>query len=183
METFSTLPALCAEHSPVTGEFPAQRPVTWSFDVFFDLRQNKQLSKQSWGWWFEMPSCSLWCHCNTQNSQTPLPSMATSSNTTTVCWILVRWLRCAGLEHAIFPIIYDHSLDRLCFIYIIIIVGFMWSICTYSSGLPHWHWDKKCPGASEVTIKDMGKSVRTKLQRNPGNWLHIFVSTESLGTI
>ena len=35
------------------GEFPAQRPVTWSFDVFFDLRLNKRLSKQSWGWWFE----------------------------------------------------------------------------------------------------------------------------------
>ena len=39
---------------------PAQRPVTRSFDVFFDLRLNKRLSKQSWGWWFETPSCSLW---------------------------------------------------------------------------------------------------------------------------
>ena len=37
-------------HSPVTGEFPAQRPVTRSFDVFLDLRLNKRLSKQSWGW-------------------------------------------------------------------------------------------------------------------------------------
>ena len=33
-----------------TGEFPAQRPVTRSFDVFFDLRPNKRLSKQPWGW-------------------------------------------------------------------------------------------------------------------------------------
>ena len=33
--------------------FPAQRPVTRSFDVFFDLRLNKRLSKQSWGWWCE----------------------------------------------------------------------------------------------------------------------------------
>ena len=49
---------------PVTGEFPAQRPVTQSFDVFFDLRLYKRLSKQSWGWWSEMPSSSLWCHCN-----------------------------------------------------------------------------------------------------------------------
>ena len=40
----------------VTCEFPAQRPVTRSFDIFFDLRLNKQLSKQSWGWWFETPS-------------------------------------------------------------------------------------------------------------------------------
>ena len=39
---------------------PSQRPVTWSFDVFFDLHLNKRLSKQSWGWWFEMPSFSLW---------------------------------------------------------------------------------------------------------------------------
>ena len=31
---------------------------------FFDLRLNKRLSKQSWGWWFKTPSCTLWCHCN-----------------------------------------------------------------------------------------------------------------------
>ena len=34
------------------------------FDVFFDLRLNKRLSKQLWGWWFETPSRSLWRHCN-----------------------------------------------------------------------------------------------------------------------
>ena len=28
------------------GEFPAQRPVTRRFDVFFDLRPDKRLSKQ-----------------------------------------------------------------------------------------------------------------------------------------
>ena len=39
METFSALLALCAGNSPVSGEFPAQRPVTRSFDVFFDRRQ------------------------------------------------------------------------------------------------------------------------------------------------
>ena len=64
METFSALLAICAGNSPVTGEFPAQRPVTWSFDVFFDLRRNKPLSKQWWGWWFKMLSCPLWSHCN-----------------------------------------------------------------------------------------------------------------------
>ena len=51
METFSALLALYAENSPVTGEFPAQWPVTRSFDVFFDLNLNKRLSKQSWGWY------------------------------------------------------------------------------------------------------------------------------------
>ena len=45
------------------GEFPAQRPVTRSFGVFFDLLLNKRLSKQSWGWWFETPLCPLWRHC------------------------------------------------------------------------------------------------------------------------
>ena len=53
METFSALLAICAGNSPVPGELPAQRPVTRSFDIFFDLPLNKRLSKQSWGWWFE----------------------------------------------------------------------------------------------------------------------------------
>ena len=60
METFSALLALCAGNSSVTDEFPSQRPVTRSFDVFFDLRLNKRLSKQSWGWWLETPKRSLW---------------------------------------------------------------------------------------------------------------------------
>ena len=53
METFSALLATCVGNSPVSGEFPTQRPVTQSFDVLFDLRLNQRLSKQSWGWWFE----------------------------------------------------------------------------------------------------------------------------------
>ena len=46
MGTFSTLLALCAGNSPVTGEFPALRPVTRSFDVFYDLRLNLRLNKR-----------------------------------------------------------------------------------------------------------------------------------------
>ena len=71
METLSVLLALCARKSLVTGEFPSQRPVMHSFDVFFDLCLNKRLSKQfeSWGWWFEMPLCPLWCHCNVQTEK------------------------------------------------------------------------------------------------------------------
>ena len=64
IETFSALLALCAGNSPVPGELPAQRPVTRSFDVFSDLRSNKRLNKQWWGWWFETQSSSLWRHCN-----------------------------------------------------------------------------------------------------------------------
>ena len=76
METFSALLAICAGNSPVPGEFPAQRPVTRSFDVFFDLHLNKRLSKQSWGWWFEMQSRPLWCHHNISNKLLGLDSMA-----------------------------------------------------------------------------------------------------------
>ena len=53
---------LCGEE--ITGEFPSQRPVTRNFDVCFDLRLNKRLRKQSWGWWFETPSRPLWRHSN-----------------------------------------------------------------------------------------------------------------------
>ena len=43
METFSALLAFCAGSSTITDEVPAQRPVTRSFDFFFDLRL-----KHSW---------------------------------------------------------------------------------------------------------------------------------------
>ena len=46
-ENFSALLSLCPRNSPITGEFSSQRPVTRSFDVFFDLRLNKRFSKQN----------------------------------------------------------------------------------------------------------------------------------------
>ena len=64
METFSVLLALCV----VTGEFSSQRPATRSFDVVFDLRLNKRLSKQSRRQWFKTQSRSLWRHCIGNNS-------------------------------------------------------------------------------------------------------------------
>ena len=63
METFSALLAICLGYSPVTSEFPAPRPATRSFGVFFDLWLNKPLSKQSGGWWLQTPLPSLWRHC------------------------------------------------------------------------------------------------------------------------
>ena len=62
IETFSALLAICAGNSVVTGELPAQRPVTPSFDVFFDLRLNRRPSKQWWCWWIETLSRPLWRH-------------------------------------------------------------------------------------------------------------------------
>ena len=63
---FHVTGTLCREFTS-HGEFPSQRPVTWSFDVFFDLHLNKQLSKQSRHQWFEMPLRSLWRHCSDIN--------------------------------------------------------------------------------------------------------------------
>ena len=82
METFSALLALCEGNSPVTGEFPSQSPVTQSFEVFFDLCLNKRLNKQSWGWWFEMPSRSLW---------------------RTVMWLIHWCLKKMDIFHTTFP--------------------------------------------------------------------------------
>ena len=64
IETFSALLAFCARNLPVTGEFPAQRPVMRSFDVFFDLRMNPQSVEQWKRWWFETLPRSSWRHCN-----------------------------------------------------------------------------------------------------------------------
>ena len=60
---------LCGEF---TGHWwiPHKRPVTRSFDVFFVLRLSKRLSKQSSGWWFEMPLCPLWRYCNDHAANT-----------------------------------------------------------------------------------------------------------------
>ena len=54
---------LCGEF---TGDrwIPRTKTSDASFDVFFDRRLNKQLNKQSWGWWFETPSHPLWRHRN-----------------------------------------------------------------------------------------------------------------------
>ena len=59
----SALLNLCAGKFPVNGEFPRQRSLTRSFDVFFDLRLNKRLSKQSGGWCFQTLARPLWHHC------------------------------------------------------------------------------------------------------------------------
>ena len=43
-EKNSILLALCEGNPPVTGGFPLQKPVTRSFDAFFDLRLNAIVS-------------------------------------------------------------------------------------------------------------------------------------------
>ena len=48
METFSALLAIYEGNPPMTSGFPSQRPVTQSFDVFFDLRRNNR-DAGDWG--------------------------------------------------------------------------------------------------------------------------------------
>ena len=55
--------ALCEGNPPLPGYFPSERTVTRNFRVFFDLRLNYRLSKQSRRRWFATPSRSLLCHC------------------------------------------------------------------------------------------------------------------------
>ena len=59
---------ICEGNPPVADGFPSQRPV--SFDVFFDLRLNKRLNRQSKNRWFEKLSRSLRRrHNDIQNDQ------------------------------------------------------------------------------------------------------------------
>ena len=76
----STSPVLCMMTSSngnifrvtghLCGEFTGHRgiPRTKASDAelwcYLDLHLNKRLSKQSWGWWFETLSRSLWRHGN-----------------------------------------------------------------------------------------------------------------------
>ena len=64
METFSALLAFYVGNSPVTGT----KANDMELSCFFNPRLNKWLSKQSWGCWFQMPSGSLWHHCNVNHS-------------------------------------------------------------------------------------------------------------------
>ena len=50
----------------VTGEFSSQRPVTRSFDAFFDLHLKRRLNEPSTRRWSETPSRSLWRHYNVE---------------------------------------------------------------------------------------------------------------------
>ena len=85
--TFRVTGPLCGEFTG-PGEFPTQRPVTRSFDVYFDLRLNKRLSKQSWGWWFETLSSSLWRHRNAK----ALPIRWSTDEDTVLLFCVAWWI-------------------------------------------------------------------------------------------
>ena len=91
MELFSALLAICAGNSPAIGEFPAQRPVTRSFNVFFDLCLNKRSSKQWWGWCFDTPSRSLWRHFNVTAICPELRALSNFKETVFLLFIFYNW--------------------------------------------------------------------------------------------
>ena len=78
----------------MTGGFPSQRPVTRSFDVFFNL--NKRSSKQSGRWWFETSSRSSWRHCNASNL-----NQSTNTNPVHYSWHALDFLDCFFFDNTI----------------------------------------------------------------------------------
>ena len=161
MEAFSALLAICAGNSPVSGEFPAQRPVTRSFDVFFELRLNKQLSKQSWGWWFETPSRPLWRH----------------SNGCRICWGCTRWLAagCANVapwksyfssrnKAAIRTQHVRNHIEHFCRLTSRISSGRVDFVSFFSMAVPDWKWLLVWawvvePGTSDSTAVQHGNTA------------------------
>ena len=88
MDKFSMLLALCEGNQPMTSGFPSQRPVTRSFDVFFDLHKNKRLGNNR-RQWFEAPLCSLWRHCNVSPAYYSKRSLSLRAYDT-LSWKLIR---------------------------------------------------------------------------------------------
>ena len=146
MKTFSALLDLCAGNSPVTGEFPAQRPMTRSFDDFYDLRPNRRFSKQPWVWWFETPSRPLWRHCDGFTTSRNLIWRARQVEWTPhsgINWLVGLWLNilwkfsqvCIGLIQAYLKpfTLRIHSEASCCFplyivqIFIVRRAGLLWS--------------------------------------------------------
>ena len=64
MGTFSAKLTFFEGNLLVTSGFPSKRPAIRSFNIFFDLRLNKRLNKQSRRRRFETPSPLSWLHCN-----------------------------------------------------------------------------------------------------------------------
>ena len=151
METLSALLALCAENPPVIDEFPHKRPVTWSFDVFFDQGLNIQLSKQSRSRGFATPLHSLQHHCDEKQRLRHLKPLNKQSN---FRLFHMLWTSCEVAE------IYDpnfHHFTRRCpsmqvaysrksnmtlfrgkFVIDIRFVWFIW--CCLRSDGPRKHW-------------------------------------------
>ena len=93
----------CEGNPPVTGGFPSQRPVKRSFDVFFDPRLNKRISKQSRRRRFETSSYSLWCHCNGITYLGPWQSCGCTDASESTLKNMDNWSHWAIRIHTLMP--------------------------------------------------------------------------------
>ena len=143
MKTFSALLALCEGNSPVIGEFPSQRPVTRSFDIFFDLCLNQKFSKQRRRPWFWTRSRSLWRHCNES-----CPSL---------------WLQMPRCQHLMVLVYGQYNTDYIFTLFIF----FHASLAISNFGLLFWR-DYVNHNGWRYLMKYRGTSVvKLVLRRNP----------------
>ena len=171
METFSALLAICAGNSQVPGEFPTQRPVKRSFDAFFDLRLNKRLSKQSWGWWLVRYRAHYDVIVMVQSCYWSMKSNATVAPYHYVLCYLVwtpigsiygqlywqrHWLRyhMYSISHITCTLYL-----MLCFVVVVFTVcnGITFCICPYGLGLLHWHRGSYRGYPAKRALSAMGK--------------------------
>ena len=128
---FSALLAICVGNSPFTGEFPSQRPVTRSFDVFFDLLLNKRLTKPSRRWWFETPPRSLWRHRNGCHSRGTTGWWWTLLHTEQA-WIWIRlWIKNAThfiltMEHRVSTLTILKNITNSIHLYPFVRLAWIW---------------------------------------------------------
>ena len=90
----------------VTNGFPSQRPVTRSFDVFFDTSPNKWLSKQSRRQWFETPLRSLWHHCNGLPGNSISNTDQLNYKISRISLLLRTWL--AWMNYQVYMVVISH---------------------------------------------------------------------------
>ena len=129
METFSELLALCAGNSPHKSQ--------WCRALMFSLicTLNKRWSKQSWGWWFEMPSCWLWRHCN---DLTLLTNIVDICCCFPMCFANLRFYY-AGDNEANLINIDEHVGVHLCYFYSVIPEYFITDGMAHLTNTPWWN--------------------------------------------
>ena len=120
MEKISALLAICAENSPVTGEFLAQRPVTRSFDVFFDLHLNEQLSQRDAGdlrchcAHYDITVMSVWFPSPGANNMTSISMSWTHHGPMLCCPHHYRTAATRKLQKLTVPIVFKHAWQQGC---------------------------------------------------------------------
>ena len=148
METFSALLALWRgiHRWPVNSPHKGQ----WRGALMFSLicALNKRLSKQSWGWWFETPSCSLWRQCNVMHPKDVLVGLSRTEKV-----LINNRLLWWSLQHENFVGMLGET------------VSFLW--IPYAEGKIHGAnmgpiWDRQAPDGPQVG------------PMNFAIWVHVF---------